>query len=245
MLFRLIFSFLPALLIFTNYSYSQVEITTQSGDAFVGILYKQDDKTITLKTFDLIEIKILEKEIEVTKKLKTRLITNSGHEYSGHIKKLENNKYTVITDSGSEIEIPVSSVKEYSTNSTVGKSKIDEYGMIGGALGTPGVLNLILGYQFNNSFGNKLSFGGFYGEDPVFGLQINAMFNIIKRPSVEQNISLGFGWSQIEHSWLYTGIFYDINIYGVYSELGLTIGDGIYSNPQLFFQLGYVYRYND
>ena len=44
-------------------------------------------------------------------------------------------------------------------------------------------------------------------------------------------------------TWDYIGIAYNLNYKDFYLEAGITSGSGSYSNPQIMFQIGYVYRF--
>jgi hypothetical protein len=96
----------------------------------------------------------------------------------------------------------------------------------------------------------------------AYGAQINALMNLSKQQNFEMNFSLAAGYRAVTEfngyedefeGASYFGGFFDINLYGIFLEAGLsfmsdngeksaiTISDDI----GLSFQLGYVYRFND
>ena len=121
----------------------------------------------------------------------------------------------------------------------------------------PGGINVNIGHNFEET-GVRAAFGYIGG---VYGFQLNFLYNLNKSEHFEHNVSIGAGYSAIEkigydydyygysiddmRTWAYFGGYYDINVYGAFLELGLTIGSGDFTIPQFSIQLGYVYRFND
>ncbi len=139
--------------------------------------------------------------------------------------------------------IPHSKSSEVGGKSNIAKSLKSEYPMVGLTLLLPGGLNLIGGYHYDKfaAFGEI----GFLPE-VAFGFQVEFLYNLKTARHFEHNLGIGAGLSVISQndSWAYLGIFYNLNLYGFFLEPGITIGSGNAPNPQLWFQFGYVYRFN-
>ncbi|HRT68363.1 MAG TPA: hypothetical protein P5216_06450, partial [Bacteroidota bacterium] len=82
----------------------------------------------------------------------------------------------------------------------------------------------------------------------IFGFQIEALYNLKTSRHFEHNLGVGLGLMEIYYNednvWGYLELLYNLNIYGFFLEAGMSIGSGSFTNPQLMFQFGYVYRFN-
>ena len=84
----------------------------------------------------------------------------------------------------------------------------------------------------------------------VHGIQANLLYKISRKRNIDQNFGLCVGTSEVKDGWLmrdwtYIGAIYELNFHGFFIQPGLSIGDGDFSSPQLLFQIGYVYRFNN
>ena len=114
-----------------------------------------------------------------------------------------------------------------------------EYSVFGGAIGTPGGLNIVYGQAFKD-YGFRLSAGYF---SYILGFQVNGFRRLKPTPNFEHNINIVLGVSIInDESWQYIGVGYEINIDNFFGGIDIELGSGDRSTPQLGFQLGYLYR---
>ena len=127
-----------------------------------------------------------------------------------------------------------------------------KYIEFGATLGYPSAVNLNISYWLSN-FGIGLS--GLY----IFladGIQLNASYCLDNNKIYRHGFTIFSGISNIRKDkfgskqlqnfhWEYAGLAYEFNYNGFYSELGISLGAGNYSNPNFIFQFGYVHRFLD
>ncbi|MBY6017695.1 hypothetical protein KUW04_07905 [Halomonas denitrificans] len=111
------------------------------------------------------------------------------------------------------------------------------------ALGTPAGGNLVLK---SDALGVPLQIAGGYWGDKLSGVELGV--SVYERPdSFFQSVSLIAGYSDLEENsreskiWRYGGVSFTFGTGGFYFEPGLTFGDGDYDNPQLTFQIGWLW----
>lgn len=128
------------------------------------------------------------------------------------------------------------------TTSPLGIQPRGRFFAVGATFGTPGGLNLTVGHYWEE-WGARLS-GMVLGD--IGGFQLNGLKLIERSGRFEAHAGLAVGAATIgRDEWLYIMPTIDANWRGMFLELGLSIGAGDYSNPQLMFQLGYFYRFDD
>jgi hypothetical protein len=127
--------------------------------------------------------------------------------------------------------------------------------LVGGSLGTPAALHLIGGY-YMGPIGARASLG-YLGR--LYGAQLNLYRNLTRKEGFSQNLGIAAGYSNIPHfvfdentsrifvdrtmTWTYISAVYDVNVNGIFGEIGLSFGSGSFSNPQLMLQVGYVFEF--
>lgn len=125
---------------------------------------------------------------------------------------------------------------------------------LGFVIGTPGVTNLVIAAH-TNDFLFKLTAG--YFDAGSYGAQFDIGYKVFKEDETYQAIGLGTGYSVItnqeedyynytsqkRYNWKYLVLDYILNTRGFYLNLGLSAGVGSFPNPQLMFQIGYVYQF--
>ena len=111
-----------------------------------------------------------------------------------------------------------------------------EYFEIGTTALIPGIVNLNLGYTYNE-FGIMLT-GGPYGVELAFP------FKIRHTKDISHEIVIPLGAYSYEAEWIYSGALYKLWLKGFQLLAGLTIGEGAYTNPQIYLNVGYVFRFN-
>ncbi len=134
-----------------------------------------------------------------------------------------------------------------SNDTSIGKTN---YPVIGTTIGTPGTLNLLIGYNYEK-WGVRLSSGMLFLLLDEIGFQLNILRNIIKKDNLEINFSFAPGISKIkimnklELDYKYIAALIDMNLNGFFVEAGAGYGDNnLNSKFQILFNLGYVYRFN-
>jgi hypothetical protein len=111
------------------------------------------------------------------------------------------------------------------------------YGEIGGSFGTPAGLHLVGGYR-QDRFGTRLTAG--YLGSSLYGVQLGAGLRRDSDKDGTHGFDLnlgtlnveGAGFRYVEPAYSYHGPR------GFFAEVGLALGVGDYSNPQLMFQIG-------
>jgi hypothetical protein len=123
------------------------------------------------------------------------------------------------------------------------------YSELGVNVGTPAGLNAAFGRWFG-LFGLRLS-GMVYGS-ALAGMQLNFGYKLSDNSNRSHVLALIAGSSHLEDSrgwyirdksWTYLGAVYELNLGGFFLQAGASVGEGDYSNPQLMFQIGYMYRF--
>ena len=172
------------------------------------------------------------------------IVTNDGNKIIGDIIEEQSEWIIIKSPKDLEIKIPRSKITSIFYENALYRKKYPVFGM---TIGTPAALNLVWGYYFEN-YGIRCS--GLY-LDTVSGIQLNALRKLKETPNFLQNASILAGSAftinnedRIEKYWNYIGVGYDLNWYGFFFELDITVGSGSYSSPQMGLQIGYVHRYN-
>lgn len=132
------------------------------------------------------------------------------------------------------------------------------YTNFGLIFGTPGVLNLMIGYDFRNDWGLRVTGGGI--SKNTRGIQTDLSYNIKNNKTISSHFYLGCGYLEIEENlyafdldyihrnysdYAYVAMGLDFNYKGFYANIGLSVGDGDINPPLIMFGLGYVFRFED
>jgi len=249
-----------------------VQIIQNNGQSNYGKIIEQDDKSISILLKDETQVKYMKSSIKQIVPLEVRVTTKDGIAFQGYCTKENNDEMWITSSNATEYKIKKSQIKSTlilkkgedrfnpydiidqmsgSEISTVPQSpkiinnKHNEYPMFGATLGLPSLINLIAGYRYD-----KFGAIGEFGFIPynIFGFQIEALYNLNTSRHFEHNIGLSLGFIDFlfdkDKVWGYLELLYNLNIYGFFVEGGMSIGSGCFTNPQLMFQFGYVYRFN-
>lgn len=247
-----------------------VEIIQNNDQSNIGKIIEQNDNSILILLNDETQVKYNKENIKEINPLELKVETNAGIIFQGFCTKENNYEIWLKGSDDTEYQIKKSQIKtiqilkkdndrynpyevvdnipnsksaDVGENSNIAKSLKSEYPMVGLTLLLPGGLNLIGGYHYD-----KFAAFGEIGFLPqvAFGFQVEFLYNLKTARHFEHNLGIGAGLSVISQndSWAYLGIFYNLNLYGFFLEPGITIGSGNAPNPQLWFQFGYVYRFN-
>lgn len=173
----------------------------------------------------------------------TRITTVEEEVYLGEILSETVDTVKLRSTSGADISIPRASIGSIEYDFTRGKDLDKPFWSIGATFGTPGGINLVLGHNFNNDWGLRLS-GGYIVT--ASGIQIDGLYRL-GGETVRNNLYLGAGGLSLSSlgDWTYVNTGYNLQAGGFDLMLGLSVGSGDYSNPQLLFQIGYVHRFRD
>jgi len=249
---RIIFIFLLFFIIYFSSVFAQVEITTKDGESIRALIIEQTENKIKIKKLkDNSSISIDKLFIDEIKPLNTSITTIDGDTYEGTLTGIDSSKIVLITNDGNKIEIERKLILHsefadyYSTLS---------YPMFGLTSGYPKFLQLVGGYQFRY-IGLRLDCGLPLNNKDFWGIKSNFLINILKRKTIECNLDLCFGYIHnppsnettsffwFKHEWRYLGISADINISGVFVELGISNNLDDWGELFPLIQLGYVYRF--
>lgn len=174
--------------------------------------------------------------------------TKDDKTYEGKIKDDTSVEVVLVQNNGTEIRIPKNNIENIDYTETQEESNRFKrsYPIFGATVGTPAGINLSIGYTWP-VLGFQLS-GLYLGN--IYGAQLNILFKLSETKNFSHALFLGGGFSQVtgmggyDFSWYYGAAGYNLNFFGIFAELGLSVGTGTFKNPQLTFQLGYVHRFN-
>jgi hypothetical protein len=171
----------------------------------------------------------------------TYVKTTDGIEYYGTIVHDSSDFVLIRGRDSSEVKIPRNQIEVMESTSGNEWSVKSKYPIIGFSIGTPAVFQGIIGYYFDG-YGVRGS-GGYYGQF-YNGIQINFLKALKNSKDFTSNLSLATGYSQIGgREWTYGAAMWDANWSGLFLELGVSLGTGNYTNPQLSLQFGYLYEF--
>lgn len=232
-------------------AFSQVKVSTINNNVFYGMIVNESTDTLKLMGADKLKVIIPRKNIIGIQEVKCYISQNFGKSYYG--------RFTKFSENTLEMECEDGVIREFDfKNSEISFDALSKqkYTKFGATLGTPGGINILFGYDFANNISLSTSFGMIPFD--MVGIQANVMYSLTKEQKFEQGVGLAFGYSNSKNNayyfgerfdetreWSYIGLVYDINYYGFYFQPGISIGTGFYTNPQLLFQIGYVYRFNE
>lgn len=231
---------------------AQIEVSTEYSGDFSGYKTNENDSLLYLKSANGNEYIIKKGFINKIGELKSEIVTKSGDLYFGHIS-LVNAAGIHLLDSDSQNKI--FSLEEITKYSICDRLYSSGYTSLGLTYKGPGGFNVLIGRQFENYFFFRAEYGASSGNE-LYGYQFNLGYNIVRLQNMEQNISFGGGVSferkkhvtkgynlTIMADTKYIGIFYDINLYGLFIEAGVKLCEGAKNGLMIGFQVGYVYRF--
>ena len=114
---------------------------------------------------------------------------------------------------------------------------------IGLSIGSPAGVNFVIK---SDTLGIPLQISGGYWGDKVSGIEVGYSF-YQHHDSFFHSAQLIAGYNHLEtnqfesDTWRYTGVSATFKKGGFFMEPGLTLGSGDYSNPQLTFQIGWLW----
>lgn len=201
-----------------------------------------------INTTEILEIN----KLSIDEKFQECVVQFDGAVTCGRLLKYLPGDYISIIISGKDtLFYQVNSIKnihskEIPQSSSIGQNNF-EFGM---NIGFPSGLNIIGGYWYG-PFGLHISGSYIFIAD---GFQLNISYKLFDKNEARHSFSLVAGNSNIRKDkygsggnlknfhWEYYGATYNIYFYGFWVEFGFSGGNGNYNNPQVIFQLGYIYR---
>ncbi len=244
---KMIYLMILSFLFFVMPLQSQIMIETHDDHEYTGYVTEENEKELIIKTNSGIEAKVPRASIKNYTLKKSIITTKDGNKYRYHINKYDSAYVYYNQDYNVPGKLKRSDLLEF----YIADASNEGYSSFGITMGTPAAINLLYSYQPLSLLNLRIQ-GGYIGT--AYGIQANIGINLSKSNSFEQNLSICAGYSYLTpeksypkktYKWTYTGICYNFNWGGFFTELGLAIGNGDYPNPQLMFQLGYVYRFLD
>ncbi|HWF45292.1 MAG TPA: hypothetical protein VG537_11680 [Candidatus Kapabacteria bacterium] len=182
--------------------------------------------------------------------------TVSGATYYGSIVRESPDTVFLKTEDNASVELLRNTIASINYEAT---KLPNHYWAVGGVLGTPAGGNFVVGSYWEH-LGVRLSFG--YWGDALAGFELSLPINLYRSEHTSHDIALVLLYTQIgtteqdfdwntglpynytfERTFAGIGPAYQVNLSGFSGELGLTFGSGDFSNPELIFQLGYVYEF--
>jgi hypothetical protein len=171
------------------------------------------------------------------------IIMNNNTKYVGELTGVTQDKIEILTELGTEISL---------NRGNISSEKIVEkdgsYLSVAATLGMPAVLNVLGQYTVHNwAFGIE----GLYLPN-ASGVQASGGFLLTKLRYFQQILKLNLGYSRMPSSsnstdmdvWSYFGPSYTFQLNNFIVDAGITVGQGSYTNPQFFFQIGYIQNFN-
>ena len=182
-----------------------------------------------------------------------KVTTTTGETYVGSVVDENMERIMLLTADSVTITVPKINVRmvQYGLDPIPSRAKIDpgaSFWSFGATLGTPAIVNLVLGYNFNE-WGVRAS-GGMIPETSI-GFQVDIRRSIGTSGSLSHNLHVGAGALVMDDGnpfrsydwWDYIAIGYDMNWSGFYLSADISSGEGTYSNPQFLAQVGYVHEF--
>jgi hypothetical protein len=186
----------------------------------------------------------------------TRIEVRSGATYVGRIIADTADVLVLRTTDSTDVTIKKSNISRLEVGEFTKEGRRRSYASLGVTLGTPAGIHALGGYYFGDI--GLRAHAGYWGG--LYGGQISLVRNLSQGDRMTHSLSLGAGYSHItlQHSrfvawgveeytttdeWKYVSAAYSVNWHGFFLELGLSVGSGTFSNPQLMGQIGYVYDF--
>ncbi len=255
--------------IITNQLKSQVEIADKYGNKYLGFVKTDEPNYYTIIDINTIEQAVDKSQIINNQPLYLSIIIKNGKTYKVRIGEIHASRVQFIDSSLNSLNISIDNIVTIMLNGqTISKSNFVSilnqlsfnkgYSAAGLTIFSPGGINALYSYDFENNMGIRLSIG--YLPTYLKGLQIDGLYNILKTKTVDSHLSLGLGYSikvendnvenpetidgvEIEKKWAYLAPAIDVNFGGFFISAGISIGQGDFTNPQFILCLGFVSRF--
>ncbi len=238
---KLLYSVIITFLILFSNLLSDSLIRTKNGETYSGNIVEKNENFISLRTYADVLIRIPMANVEAIEDAVVEITTLSGQSYIGTITKEDESNIYFRSADGSESTIPKDKVKnkilanlkpeKQNTNSRANRyysysindenyKPIDtncyyspEFWMFGSSIGTPGNLNLFVGYQTD-------TFGGTFTVNPLTGFELAADMRLITSTNYFLNLNVASG---LRNDWGddgYVGLKATVAYKSVFFELG-------------------------
>lgn len=227
---------------------AQVKVTTKDNNVFYGIILENKNDSLNALKLESeehlkISIPVSNKNILSVKEINCFIKQKNSSYYEGKVLSISDKKISMFCEDGAIYDF------NYDESKILFYNPVSSF--IGFTIGTPGGINATFGSFLTENFGLSASIG--HIPNKMLGAQLSCLFNISRGIHFEHNLGIGIGgfteYSEYRNDdnddWIYSSVFYELNLYGFYIQPGISYGHGSYSNPQFLFQLGYVYRFND
>ncbi len=246
-----------------QYVFSQTKIITNSDNQLIGIVTEETDMKLKLKTLAGELVELTKASIKSREILISEIKTKSGLMMKGNLTDLRESELEFLSTDSFKVTIlygnigtftnPDLEVTRFMNNmiavhsqraaqseeleNSVLVNKKARYTKYGVALGHPGLINLVYGYN-NRSICIQASGGA--GPN-AYGFQFGPGVNLYSSQHIEHNILLVFGimGGKISSS-EYFGVLWDFNASGFHFQAG--VGYNASSRAGLLLQIGYAYR---
>ncbi|MEZ4785749.1 MAG: hypothetical protein R3F28_16935 [Candidatus Kapaibacterium sp.] len=169
-----------------------------------------------------------------------------GEEYRGVIVEETNDTIRMRLNSGSMMIVPRRVVRIIDYSQRFEKASAG-FWSLGAVVGTPGAINLVVGRHFDQDWGVRLT-GGYI--DDMRGIQCDLLGLVGENSSgsLRHSLGLGVGTFKIREgssweNWTYVMGGYNLNWWGFNVDIGLSVGSGSFSNPQMQGGIGYVHQF--
>ncbi|MGA2296240.1 MAG: hypothetical protein ABSG15_01685 [FCB group bacterium] len=255
---------LTVILITSANLYSQQIIFLNNGNFCSRIILGETGNFLIVKSLDGKISTINKSDIKRMTPDKATIITDMEIKYTGTITDVNDSIIKFVPDEGAEIIMPRKNITGIELLSDFGRKSTPFGGFT--VISTGGV-NLLFGGYFSR-FGIRGELNIYSLPSNFFsGFQVNLLYRIYNSKHFESNISLGIGlnWAgQINPISFYPfydnnnyynnngasalsflGVFGDVNIYGIFVEIGWAGSEGFRNGWGLLGQVGYVVRFGD
>lgn len=219
-------------------SFSQVRIELKSGEYLLGVITENSKDTIKIIDENKVNLLIPRSKTIGIEHIGCYIRQNGSDEYYGRFTDYSDKYISMICADGI--------IRKFDYASSEISFKSRNYSFAGLTLVSPGGVNLNIGSYINDKIGFSLSGGCLPGA--ILGMQTNVLYNLSRNENVDLNVGLAFGGTSFTHNgdyWIYGGFTCDLNYRGFFIQPCLSFGMGDIVSPQVLFQVGYVYRFND
>ena len=219
-----------------------VRILTADGEEFKGSVLHETSDTVTLLSSSGIEIKVPRAAIRTISSAQTvRILTADGEEFIGSVLRETADTLILLSSSGIEVAVPRTAIRTIDYRYDSDRKSYGGFWSFGGAFGTPAGLELIVRRNFSREWGLGLAFG-YLGS--IIGLELDVQRLLGESGSARHSLAFGAGSMVTDRDeWNYFKGAYNLNWGGFHLDLGLSVGSGTFSNPQLMAQIGYVHQF--
>lgn len=185
-----------------------------------------------------------------------RVVTLNGLEFEGEIIRADADTIVLRKHDSSIVAFPKSILRNIEYN--VVPRDQQAFWSLGASIGTPGALHIAGAYDIRR-FGMRVS-AGWIGT--AYGAQCALGYKLRSEDHLSHEVGILVGVSHIDlentiediqngqfvvedniYDWLYAGVAYTLHLSGIFAEIGLSVGQGTFSNPQLVGQLGYLFEF--